>query len=198
MTKARRPLLVVLTGPSGAGKDSLLARLKAQDPSSYVVANVTTRPPRAGEKEGVDYHFVSKAEFERLRRDGELLEHAVVYGQDKGVPRAPIRIALKSGRDVLLRTDIQGARTIKRVSPSATTIFVSPPSEAELRRRVRERGADSEQQIQVREETATQEMAGASEFDYHVVNDDLEECANEIRRIMSEERSRPDRDGIIV
>ena len=198
MTNARDPLLVVLTGPSGAGKDSLLARLKAQDPSSYVVANVTTRPPRAGEQEGVDYHFVSKAEFERLRRDGELLEHAVVYGQDKGVPRGPIREALASGRDVLLRTDIQGARTIKRLVPGATTIFVSPPSEAELRRRVRERGADTQEQVQVREETATQEMAAAPQFDYHVINDDLEECANEIQQIMSEERSRPDRAEIIV
>ena len=198
MTKAQDPLLVVLTGPSGAGKDSLLARLKAQDPSSYVVANVTTRPPRAGEQEGVDYHFVSKVEFERLRHNGELLEHAVVYGQDKGVPRGPIREALASGRDVLLRTDIQGARTIKRLIPGATTVFVSAPSEAELRRRVRERAADTPEQVQVREETATQEMAAAPQFDYHVVNDDLEECANEIRRIMSEERSRPDRDEIIV
>jgi len=198
VTNARDPLLVVLTGPSGAGKDSLLARLKAQDPSSYVVANVTTRPPRAGEQEGVDYHFVSKAEFERLRRDGELLEHAVVYGQDKGVPRGPIREALASGRDVLLRTDIQGARTIKRLVPGTTTIFVSPPAEAELRRRVRERGADTQEQVQVREETATQEMAAAPQFDYHVINDDLEECANEIQQIMSEERSRPDRAEIIV
>ena len=198
MTNARDPLLVVLTGPSGAGKDSLLARLKAQDPSSYVVANVTARPPRAGEQEGVDYHFVSKAEFERLRRDSELLEHAVVYGQDKGVPRGPIREALASGRDVLLRTDIQGARTIKRLVPGTTTIFVSPPSEAELRRRVRERGADTQEQVQVREEAATQEMAAAPQFDYHVINDDLEECANEIQQIMSEERSRPDRAEIIV
>jgi len=194
VTKAHRPLLVVLTGPSGAGKDSLLARLKSKDPSSYIVANVTTRPPRAGEKEGVDYHFVSKADFERLLREGELLEHAVVYDQDKGVPRAPIREALASGRDVLLRTDIQGARTIKRLVPGATTIFVSPPSEAELRRRVRERAADTQEQVRVREETATQEMAAAPEFDYQVVNDDLDECANDIRRIISEERSRHDRE----
>lgn len=198
MTNAHSPLLVVLTGPSGAGKDSLLARLKSQDPSSYIVVNVTTRAPRAGEQEGVDYHFVSKAEFERLRRDGELLEHALVYGQDKGVPRSPIRHALASGYDVLLRTDIQGARTIKRLIPGATTIFVSPPSEAELRRRVRQRGGDTQEQVQIREETATQELTAADAFDYHVINDDLEECANEIRRIISKERSRPDRTPIIV
>ena len=198
MTKAHNPLLVVLTGPSGAGKDSLLARLKSQDPSSYIVVNVTTRPPRAGEQEGVDYHFVSKEEFERLRRNGELLERALVYGQDKGVPKSPIRQALARGRDVLLRTDIQGARTIKRLVPSATTIFVSPPSETELRRRVRERGGDTREQVKIREETATQEMAAASEFEYQVVNDDLEECANEVRRIITKEQSRPDRDEIIV
>ena len=194
MTKVRSPVLVVLTGPSGTGKDSLLARLKSQDPSSYVVVNVTTRPPRAGEQEGVDYHFVSKAEFERLRRGGELLEHALVYGQNKGVPRSPIRRALASAHDVLLRTDIQGARTIKRLIPGATTIFVSPPSEAELRRRVRQRGGDTPGQIRIRGETAAQEMAAAPDFDYHVINDDLEECVNEIRRIISKERSRPDRD----
>ena len=198
MTKVHVPLLVVLTGPSGAGKDSLLVRLKSQDPSIFIVVNATTRQPRPGEREGVDYHFVSKSEFERLLREGELLEHALVYGQDKGVPRGPIRDALASGRDVLLRTDIQGARTIKRLAPGATTIFVSPPSDAELRRRVRERGADTQDQIKVREETAMQEMAAAPNFDYHVVNDDLDGCANEILRIMSEERSRPDRDEIIV
>jgi guanylate kinase len=198
VTKARSPVLVVLTGPSGTGKDSLLARLKSQDPSSYVVVNVTTRPPRAGEQEGIDYHFVSKAEFERLRRDGELLEHALVYGQDKGVPRSPIRTALASGHDVLLRTDIQGARTIKRLIPGATTIFVSPPSEAELRRRVRQRGGDTPGQVRIREETAAQEMAAAPEFDYHVINDDLEGCANEIRKIISTEHSRAGRDPVIV
>jgi len=198
VTEAHRPLLVVLTGPSGAGKDSLLARLKPQDPSSYVVVNVTTRPPRTGEQEGVDYSFVSKAEFERLRRDGELLEHALVYGQDKGVPKSPIRQALASGRDVLLRTDIQGARTIKHLVPGATTIFVSPPSETELRRRVRQRGGDTQEQVRIREETAAQEMATATEFDYHIINDDLEECVNEIRRIITKEHSRPDRDKIIV
>ncbi len=198
MTKAQRPLLVILTGPSGAGKDSLLAQLKSQDPSIFIVVNVTTRRPRAGEKEGVDYHFVPKPEFERLLREGELLEHALVYGQDKGVPRAPIREALTRGRDVLLRTDIQGARTIKRLVPGATTIFVSPPSEAELRRRVRERGGDTDEQVKLREETAAKEIAAGSEFDYGVTNDKLEECANEIRRIISEERSRPDRNEITV
>jgi guanylate kinase len=193
-----RPLLVVLTGPSGAGKDSLLARLKSRDRRIYIVVNVTTRPPRPGEQEGVDYHFVSKTEFDQLLREGELLEHALVYGQDKGVPRAPIREALASGQNVLLRTDIQGARTIKRLVPGATTIFVSPPSEDELRRRVRERGADTQAQVKLREETATKEMAAAEGFDYQIINDDLDETASEIGRIMSEERSRANRRKTVV
>jgi len=190
------PLLVVLTGPSGAGKDSLLAKLRARSESHHITVNVTTRAPRPGEQEGVDYYFVSKQEFGRKLRDGELLEHAVVYGQEKGVPRSPIRNALASGQDVLLRTDIQGARTIKRLVPGAITIFVAPPSEAELKRRVRERGGDSEEQIRVREEIASQEMGATQEFDYTVVNQELERCVDEIEEIMSRERSRPDREPV--
>ena len=192
------PLLVVLTGPSGAGKDSLLAKLRARSESFHIAVNVTTRAPRPGEQDGVDYHFVSKKEFGRKLRDGELLEHAVVYGQDKGVARSSIRHALASGQDVLLRTDIQGARTIKRLVPGAITIFVAPPSDAELRRRVRERGGDSEEQIKLRKEIASQEMDATQEFDYTVVNDDLERCVDEIEEIMSRERSRPGRDPASV
>jgi guanylate kinase len=192
------PLLVVLTGPSGAGKDSLLARLRSRSNTYHIAVNATTRQPRDGEQDGVDYYFVSKGEFERMTRDSELLEHAIVYGQDKGVPRSPIRHALASGHDVLLRTDIQGARTIKRLVPGAITIFIAPPSEDELRRRVRERGGDSEEQVKVREETARQEMAAAPEFDYKVINDDLRKCADEIESIMSRERSRASREPVRV
>jgi guanylate kinase len=192
------PLLVVLTGPSGAGKDSLLAKLRSRSNTYHIAVNATTRQPRDGEQEGVDYYFVSKGEFERMTRDSELLEHAIVYGQDKGVPRSPIRHALASGHDVLLRTDIQGARTIKRLVPGAITIFIAPPSEDELRRRVRERGGDSEEQVKVREETARQEMAAAPEFDYKVINDDLRKCADEIESIMSRERSRASREPVRV
>jgi guanylate kinase len=192
------PLLVVLTGPSGSGKDTLLAQLRARGRNYYISVNATTREPRTDEREGVDYYFVSKAEFRRMLDEGELLEHAVVYGQDKGVPKAPIRDALASGRDVLLRTDIQGARTIKRLIPSAITIFVAPPSETELKRRVRERGADTDEQVKVREQTAEREMAAATEFDYCVVNDNLQRCADEIDEIVSRERLRPDREPVDI
>lgn len=192
------PVLVVLTGPSGAGKDSLLAELSSRGRSYHFAVNATTRAPRPGEQHGVDYHFVSKGEFQRMLREGELLEHALVYGQEKGVPRAPIRQALSQGRDVLLRTDIQGARTIKRLVPAALTIFVEPPSEAELKRRVRARGADTAEQVALRERIAKEEMGAAGEFDYTVINDDLSRCAGEIEEILARERVRPGRRPVRV
>jgi len=187
------PLLVVLTGPSGAGKDAILAELSARAERYHIAVNATTRPPRAGERNGADYHFVTQEEFQRMLRDGEFLEHAQVYGQEKGVPRAPIRQALARGQDVLVRTDIQGARTIKHLVPAALTIFVAPPSEAELKRRVSSRGADTAEQIELREKIAREEMKASESFDYRVVNDDLAKCADEIEAIMSRERSRPGR-----
>lgn len=190
------PLLVVLTGPSGVGKDTLLAHLKSRERPYYISVNATTREPRAGEVEGVDYYFVSKEEFQRMLDAGELLEHAVVYGQDKGVPKAPIREALENGRDVVMRTDIQGARTIKQLVPGAITIFLSAPSKAELRRRVKKRGADTDEQVRVREETAEREMAVGREFDYTVVNDDVARAADEIEAIMARECARPGREAV--
>ena len=130
--------------------------------------------------------------------EDELLEHAVVYGQEKGVPKAPIREALASGRDVLLRTDVQGARTIKRLVPGAITIFVAPPSDDELQSRVRKRGGDSDDQVKLRQETAVREMAVAKEFDYTVVNDDLARAAEQIDEIMSRERAREGRKPVRV
>jgi len=190
------PLLLVLTGPSGTGKDTLLAHLKSPGRPYHVSVNATTRDRRPGEVDGVDYYFVSKEEFQRMLDDDELLEHAVVYGQEKGVPKAPIREALARGRDVLMRTDIQGARTIKRLVPGAITIFVAPPSGDELRSRVKKRGGDSDEQVKLRQETAVQEMAVADEFDYTVVNDDLARAGNEIDEIMSRERNRAGREAV--
>ena len=192
------PLLVVLTGPSGAGKDTLLAHLKSLGRPYHIGVNATTREPRHGEVDGVDYHFVSKEEFQRMLDEDELLEHALVYGQDKGVQKAPIREALASGRDVLLRTDVQGARTIKRLVRGAITIFVAPPSDDELRSRVRKRGGDSDDQVKLRQETAVREMAVAKEFDYTIVNDDLARAAEEIDEIMSRERQRAGRQEVRV
>lgn len=189
------PLLVVLTGPSGAGKDSVLNALKTRPHGRYAVGvNATTRPPRPGEREGVDYYFVAHDEFARMIRDGELLEHAVVYGQDKGVPREPVRKLLASGKHVLLRTDVQGARFIKANLPGTLTIFVAPPSPAELEERLRARGDDSLEQVDLRLKTSREELASAGEFDFTVVNDDLERCAREIEEIIERESHAPGRE----
>ena len=187
------PLLVVLTGPSGAGKDSVLNILKERGSPYHFTVTATTRAPRSGERHGVDYYFVSGDEFESMVRDGELLEHAIVYGQEKGVPKAPIRRALGEGKDVIMRTDIQGARYIKSAVPEAVTIFVSGPSPEELERRLRDRGADMPEQMKVRLRTATEETNAAGEFDHTVVNDDLDRCAEAIETILEKERARQNR-----
>jgi guanylate kinase len=193
------PLLVVLTGPSGAGKDSLLDEMKRLPGRPYAFAiTATTRPPRPAERDGVDYHFVSREQFERMVENGDLLEHAIVYGQEKGLPKAQVREQLKSGRDVLVRTDVQGARYIKSVAPGAITIFIAPPSDAELERRLLSRGGDTDEQVRLRLETARQEVAQAGEFDYVMVNDDLAQSVAEIERIIAEERARPGRTPIKI
>jgi guanylate kinase len=153
----------------------------------------TTRPPRPFERDGVDYHFLTREQFQRMVDNGDLLEHAIVYGQEKGLPKAQVREQLESGHDVLLRTDVQGARYIKSVAPGAVTIFIAPPSDAELERRLRSRGGDTDEQVRLRLETARQEVVQAREFDHLVVNHDLAKSVAEIERIITEERSRPGR-----
>ncbi len=185
--------MVILTGPSGAGKDSILTGLRARGRPYHFVVTATTRAPRTTEHDGVDYYFVSSTEFQRMLDGGELLEHAVVYGRNYGVPKAPIRAAIEAGLDVVMRTDIQGARYLKSLIPGAVTIFVTVPSAEDLERRLRARGADGPEQIDLRLRIARDEMAAAAEFDHTVINDDLERCAGEIEAIMSQERVRSGR-----
>lgn len=194
---AAAPLLLVLTGPSGAGKDTLAAALASRPGSTIGFAvTATTRPPREGEADGRDYQFVTDAEFERMVREGEMLEHAIVYGQPKGVPISSVRRVLGEGKDVLLRTDVQGARFIKSRVPGAVTIFVSPPSREEMERRLRERHSDTEEQVALRLKTASEEMDAAGEFDHTIVNDDLERASAEIEAIIARERERPGREPL--
>ncbi len=194
---ADAPLLVIFTGPSGAGKDTLAAALSSRPGSNIGFAvTATTRPPRVGETDGRDYHFVSDAEFERMIRDGEMLEHAIVYGQHKGVPLSSVRRVLHEGKDVLLRTDVQGARFIKAQVPGAVTVFIAPPSREELERRLRERDSDTDDQVALRLKTASEEMNAAGEFDHTVVNDDVERAAAEIEAIIDRERQRPGREPL--
>lgn len=192
------PLLVVLTGPSGAGKDSILNTLKQRKRPYHFAVTATTREPRPGEEHGVDYYFVTREEFDGFVQNDKLLEHAIVYGQQKGVPKEPIREALWADKDVIMRTDIQGARHIRSVVRGALTIFVTVSSPEELERRLTARAADPPDQVEVRLEMARAEMDAADEFDYTVVNDELERCVDEIESIIERERHRDDREVVVL
>jgi guanylate kinase len=163
-------LLVVISGPSGVGKDSVVQRLKERGFPFHFVVTATDREPRPNEIHGHDYFFYTTAEFERMIADGELLEHACVYGQHKGIPKAHVRQALTSGHDVLMRVDVQGAETVKDLIPAAVTVFLTCESEEELVRRLRERRTEPEAALQHRLETAHKELARIPDFDYVVVN----------------------------
>ncbi|MGB9879441.1 MAG: hypothetical protein ACPLRM_01645, partial [Anaerolineae bacterium] len=136
------PLLIVISGPSGVGKDTVIKRMKELNYPFHFVITATTRPPRKGERHGVDYFFLSEDEFVRLMQAGELLEHAWVYGEYKGIPKEQVRQALASGQDVIMRLDVQGAATVRRLLPDAILIFLLPGSEDELLNRLRKRGSE--------------------------------------------------------
>lgn len=194
-----RPLLVVITGPSGVGKDSLLARLRDSGRPYHFGVTATTRPERPGEEREAGFlRHLSEEEFEAMLGRGEFLEHALVYGHRYGVPKPPIREALSRGQDVVLRTDVQGARYIKSVVPGAVTIFLLPPSWEELERRLRSRASDSREQMELRLRTAREELAAAGEFDHTVVNDDLSRCAEAVEALLAAERSREGREPVRV
>ncbi|MBN9755917.1 MULTISPECIES: guanylate kinase [unclassified Pseudonocardia] len=171
-----RGRLLVLAGPSGVGKSSVVAGLREALPELLFSVSATTRPPRPGEVDGRDYHFVSREEFDALIERGELLEWAEVHGglQRSGTPRVPVQQALDQGRPVLVEVDLQGARSVKRVVPEAVTVFVAPPSMEELTRRLTDRGTDTPEQRERRLRTAIEEMDAQGEFDEVVVNDDLQ------------------------
>lgn len=165
------PVLLVISGPSGVGKDTIARQLIERRPDKfYFVVTATTRPPRAGEVHGQDYFFVSNDEFARMIEANELLEYAVVYNDFKGIPKQQIRDALKSGRDVIMRVDVQGAATIRKLVPNAISVFLMSESEDELVRRLRERKSESGDSLNLRIATARQEMKRTDEFDYFVVN----------------------------
>lgn len=188
-------LLVVLSGPSGVGKDAVLERMKEQGLPFHYAVTATTRPPRPSEQEGVDYYFLCEEEYDRLLAEGGFLEHADVYQHRYGVPKAPLRQALAEGRDVVMRTDVQGVETIRRLVPEAVVIFVAPPSMEELERRLSARKTDSPEARRLRLETARREMAKAGEFDYVVVNetDHLDEAVEQVLAAIAAEKRRPGR-----
>jgi guanylate kinase len=187
-----RPVLVVISGPSGVGKDATLQAMQRRNTPFYFVVTATTRPIRSNEVDGVDYHFVSMAEFAEMIEQGELLEYAIVYGDYKGIPKKHVRAALASGQDVIMRIDVQGAATIRKLIPNAITIFLTAESEEELVRRLRERKTEAADKLKMRIATARQELKRFVEFDYVVVNRDsqLDETVDQVLSIIRAEKCR--------
>ena len=183
----RRGLLIILSSPSGAGKSTLSRRLRNWDPSIRFSVSATTRPPRPGEVDGQDYHFCEEAEFKRMVADGQMLEHAHVFGNFYGSPLGPVKEAIDSGCDVLFDIDWQGAQQIKNSALGAhvTSVFILPPSIAELRQRLEGRGQDDETVIAKRMRKSWDEISRWSEYDFVLVNDDLEETDEKLRTIVS-------------
>jgi len=195
------PLLVVISGPSGVGKDALLAKLKERGIPAHFTVTATTRPKREVRPDDYRYlSFLSEAEFDTLLANGGLLEHAQVYGYHYGVPKAQVVAALAEGRDVIVRVDVQGAATIKGIAPAAVAIFLAPPSMEELEARLRSRGLDDPAVIRKRLDAAERELAEQTRFDYVVVNerDRLDDAADKVIGIMSSERVRPGRQPVIL
>ena len=186
------PLLVVIAGLSGAGKDSVVKKLQERGCPFFFVVTVADRPPRSGEVDGRDYYFVTHDEFLAMSARGEFLENAVVYEQNKGIPRAHVLEALHSGKDVVVRVDVQGASTVKGLIPAAVTIFLTVESEEELVLRLRARGTESPKELKKRIKTARKELERMREFDYVVVNrhDLLEKAVDDVVAIMRAEHCR--------
>jgi guanylate kinase len=186
------PLFIVLSGPSGVGKDAVLDRMKKKRHTIYYAVTATTRPKRQGEREGVEYHFVSKAGFERMIEKNELLEWANVYGNLYGVPKLEVQQALDRGQDVMVKVDVQGAASIKRIAPQAVFIFLAPPSMDELRERLRRRKTESSVDLELRMKAAREEMNSLPMFDYVVVNysDGLDQAVSQIEAIIVAEKCR--------
>ena len=189
-----RPIVLILSGPSGVGKDSALDALEELGVNFHRVVTATSRDPRPNEIDGQDYHFVGLQRFADMMENDEFLEYALVYGDYKGVPKSEILKPLQEGRDVVMRVDVQGAETMSRKLPGAITIFLTTASEDEMVTRLRERKTDSEAQISIRVAYARKELADLPKFKYAIVNrhDRLEETARTLWAIITAERARTD------
>ena len=194
------PLFVVLSGPSGAGKDTILQAALACDASLSTVATAKTRPPRPGERHGVHHLFLTETAFDAMLAAGEFLEHVQVYGHRSGVPRGVVRDLLQRGGTVIVRTDLQGVRTLRRTVPGAVTVCITVPDRDTLERRLRARNTDGEADLQQRLAAAAGEMDAADEFDYVLVNRDgrEEETVAALLELIRLERARPDRRPPVV
>jgi len=187
----RRGLMLVLSSPSGAGKTTLSRRLLQSDPDIVMSVSATTRQPRPNEIDGQDYFFVTPEKFDAMVADGEFLEHASVFGHKHGTPRAPVMKALEDGKDVLFDIDWQGTQQLKQqVRDDLASVFVVPPSKAELERRLRIRAQDSEDVVRQRMAKASDELSHWAEYDYLLMNDDIQHAMGKLEEILRVERSR--------
>jgi guanylate kinase len=185
MTEPGEPLVLIVSGPSGSGKSTLVEKI-LELPGTLLSVSCTTRPPRKTESSGKWYNFISEEEFRRMVERGEFLEHARVFGRHSyGTPRKWLEEARARGLDLVLEIDVQGAAQVKQKLPSAVAIFILPPSRQELEKRIRARGQDSEEEIARRLERARQELERYREYDYVVVNDDLERAGREVQAIVT-------------
>ena len=183
-------MLVVLSGPSGVGKDSVLRELQRLGRNWHFTVTATTRAQRPLEDDGVDYQFLDRDTFHQMLRAGEFLECAQVYGNWYGVPRSQVRDALDRGQDVIIKADVQGAATIRSIATDGVFIFLMPPSPQELERRLRERKTETTPDLELRIRTAMDELEQLPLFDYVVVNDELDDAANQIDSIITAEKCR--------
>ncbi|MCI0868102.1 MAG: guanylate kinase [Chloroflexi bacterium] len=185
-------LLIVLSGPSGVGKDAVLSRMREIGSPLHFTITATTRAIRPSEQDGVDYIFLTHEEFHELKQSNGLLESAEVFGNSYGVPRSQVADALNGGQDVILKIDVQGAETIRRICPEALFIFLAPPNGGELKRRLLDRNTESEDEFELRMRTASSELQKADQFDYVVVNerDGLDKAVADIEAIISLEKRR--------
>jgi len=197
--RRRRGLLIVLSSPSGAGKTTISRKLMEVDPSITMSVSVTTRPMRPGEVEGRDYHFVDDAEFERLIAEDEFAEWAYVFDHRYGSPKEPIKEALKDGRDILFDIDWQGTQQLEYAfRTDLVRIFILPPSMPELEQRLHDRGTDSDEVIDFRMRRAAVEIGHWAEYDYVLINDDVERCSRDVQAIVTAERLHRERQPYLM
>lgn len=187
---SRRGILIILSSPSGAGKSTLAGRLMGWDPALSFSVSATTRPAREGEVDGVDYFFTSSEEFDRMVREDEMLEHANVFDNLYGSPRGPVEEAISSGRDVIFDIDWQGGQQVRNsgMAEDVVSIFILPPSIAELESRLRSRAQDSEEVIAARMQKSRDEISHWAEYDYCLINHDLDTAEEQLRAILTAER----------
>ena len=197
-TYKKQGMLIVLSGPSGTGKDTVLREVVSKDRTLNLSVSATTRPPREGEEDGKDYYFIDEKNFLKMAQEGKFLEYAKYCGNYYGTPFSEVDGLLDAGKDVILEIEIDGGCQVKKKCPEAVSIFIVPPSIGALKQRILNRGIDNINNMEDRLETAKKELKFASKYDYIVVNDNLEECVLNILSIINSERMKSSRVDYII